>query len=187
MTNLPLLFIITCYLILAAVWTVTAFSNKKVSKKSGGWILRLVFYTTIVLFVFLQKLVPFFAISLWPKNLTAYIIADAITFAGLLIMIWARITLGKNWSGNIVIKENHELIIGGPYKYVRHPIYSGLILMVLGVVLYFNTLALVIFFGIFFWGAYYKAKKEEGILTKHFSDNYLEYKKHTKYLIPFIF
>jgi protein-S-isoprenylcysteine O-methyltransferase Ste14 len=59
--------------------------------------------------------------------------------------------------------------------------------MVLGVVLYVNTLAFTIFFILFFFGAYYKAKKEEKLLISHFKDNYIEYKKRTKILIPLIF
>lgn len=187
MINSHLLFITICFLVMAIVWIVTAFSTKQVAKKSGGWILRFIFYATIILVIYLQKNVNFLAISLWPKTEMGYFIADSVTFFGLLVMLWARLYLGKNWSGNIVIKEKHELVTGGPYALIRHPIYSGLILMVLGVVLYFNTLVLSVFFVIFFWGAYYKAKKEEKILMEYFSNDYLEYKKHTKYLVPFIF
>ncbi|TAK97054.1 isoprenylcysteine carboxylmethyltransferase family protein [Patescibacteria group bacterium] len=102
------------------------------------------------------------------------------------MMFSGRLSLGKNWSANIVIKESHELVTSGPYAYVRHPIYSGLILMVLGVVLYVDTLGWLAFFVIFFLGAYYKARKEEKILTDHFP-GYLEYKNKVKALIPFIF
>ncbi len=70
---------------------------------------------------------------------------------------------------------------------MRHPIYTGLSLMVLGVVVYVNTLAFAIFFVLFFFGACYKAKKEEKLLSVYFSDKYFEYKKKTKLLIPFIF
>ena len=121
------------------------------------------------------------------KLLTTKIIADIVTFLGMLIMIWARKTLDRNWSANIVLKKEHELITSGPYAFVRHPIYTGLSLMILGVVIYINTLAFTIFFVLFFFGAYYKAKKEERLLINHFADKYLEYKKKTKALIPFIF
>jgi protein-S-isoprenylcysteine O-methyltransferase Ste14 len=187
MTSFHFLFIITCFLVMAIIWVATAFSTKRVVKKSGGWTLRFIFYATIALFVYLQKNIDFLTISLWPKTVATYVIADIVTSAGLLVMLWARITLGKNWSANIVIKENHELITSGPYAYVRHPIYSGLILMVLGVVLYVNTLGWLVFFIIFFFGAYYKARKEEKLLIDNFTDAYLEYKKHTKILIPFLF
>jgi protein-S-isoprenylcysteine O-methyltransferase Ste14 len=171
---------------MTVVWIATLFFTKRTVKKSGGWILRLIFYTVIVLFIYLQKNIPFLATSLWLKTPAIYISTDVITFIGLLLMLWARTTLGKNWSANIVIKEEHKLITSGPYKYIRHPIYSGLILMVLGVVLYIDTLGWLVFFIIFFFGARYKAQKEERLLESHFSNAYSEYKKHTKYLIPFV-
>lgn len=186
MINFHLIFITACFLIMAIVWVATAFSTKQVAKRSGGWTLRFIFYATIILVIYLQKNVNFLAIILWPKTEIVYFIADSVTFLGLLVMLWSRMTLGKNWSANIVIKENHELITSGPYAFVRHPIYSGLILMILGIVLYFDTLVLTIFFVIFFWGAYYKALKEEQILIGHFP-KYLEYKNKVKTLIPFIF
>ena len=102
-------------------------------------------------------------------------------------MLWARKTLDRNWSANIVLKDSHELITSGPYKFVRHPIYTGISLMVLGVVLYVNTLAFTIFFILFFFGAYYKAKKEEKLLISHFGEKYINYKKEVKALIPYIF
>ena len=187
MIDFTLLFITLCFLIKISFWVSKLSSTKKTIKNTGGGVLRFFFYFFIALFIYLQYSVDFLSIKLWPNTLTTKIIADVVTFAGLLIMLWARRSLDKNWSANIVLKENHELIKSGPYAYVRHPIYTGLSLMVLGVVLYVNTLAFTIFFIIFFFGAYYKAKKEEKLLISHFKDNYIEYKKKTKILIPFIF
>jgi protein-S-isoprenylcysteine O-methyltransferase Ste14 len=56
----------------------------------------------------------------------------ALTLLGLLFTVWARIYLGRNWSGVAAVKADHELITGGPYRWVRHPIYSGLVLAFLG-------------------------------------------------------
>ena len=70
---------------------------------------------------------------LWPHNLTTGVIADVVTFLGLLLTLWARVVLGGNWSSGVAFKEQHELIERGPYAYVRHPIYSGVLLMFLGI------------------------------------------------------
>ncbi|MCX6717893.1 MAG: isoprenylcysteine carboxylmethyltransferase family protein [Candidatus Taylorbacteria bacterium] len=75
----------------------------------------------------------------------------------------------------------------GPYKYVRHPIYSGIILVILGIAIYLGNIAGLLLFLAFFFGAYYKAIKEEKLLLKHFSEKYIEYKKHVRVLIPFVF
>jgi protein-S-isoprenylcysteine O-methyltransferase Ste14 len=187
MIDPKLLFIVACFLVKIAFWLCKLSSTKKTVKNTGGWVLRFFFYFFIALFVYLQYQIDFLGIKLWPDTLTARIIADIVTFIGLLIMLWARKTLDRNWSADIVLKEKHELITSGPYAYVRHPIYAGLILMVLGVVLYINTLAFTIFFILFVFGAYYKAKKEERLLVSHFGDSYLEYKKKVKSLIPYGF
>jgi protein-S-isoprenylcysteine O-methyltransferase Ste14 len=50
-----------------------------------------------------------------------------LTLTGLLLTVWARVHLGANWSGTIQVKQHHELITSGPYRFVRHPIYSGLL------------------------------------------------------------
>jgi protein-S-isoprenylcysteine O-methyltransferase len=187
MIDLTLLFIIVCFLIQISFWLSKLSSTKKIIKKTGGKGMRFVFYFLIATFIFLQYNVDFLKIELWSNTLTTKIIADVITFIGLLIMLWARKALDKNWSADIVLKENHELIISGPYAFVRHPIYTGLSMMVLGVVIYVDTLAFTIFFILFFLGAYYKAKKEEKLLISHFGEQYIIYKKNVKTLIPFIF
>ncbi len=187
MPDPTLLFIIICFAIKIAFWVSKLSSTKKTVKDTGGGLLRFLFYFSIVLLAFLQSRIDFLNINLWSDTLMTRIIADVVTFAGLLVMLWARKTLDRNWSANVVLKENHELVTSGPYAFVRHPIYTGLILMVLGVVLYVDTLAFTFFFVLFFFGAYYKAKKEENLLVGHFSDKYLEYKKKVKALIPFVF
>ena len=124
--------------------------------------------------------------TIWPNSLTDEIIADAITLAGVIIALWARTALGGNWSTNIEFKERHELITRGPYQYVRHPIYSGLLLMTLGVmIIYDHDVGLVMFLVIFI-GLWIKASQEEKLMTKHFPQAYPEYKARVKALIPFV-
>ncbi len=187
MTHFYSIFIAACFVLMFIFWILTAFSTKRTVEKKGGTVIRIIFYLIIILVIYLQGHVAFLATNLWPKTVGIKIIADLVTFCGLLVMIWARITLGRNWSANIVLKEDHKLVTNGPYAYVRHPIYSGLILMILGVVLYVDTLILTIFFVAFFFGAYYKARKEEKLLMTTFEREYSEYKKKVKALVPLVF
>lgn len=187
MIDATLIFLILCFLIQIGFWLSKLSSVKKTVTNTGGGGMRFFFYFFIVLFIYLQYSLDFLNNSVLPNTLATKIIADIVTFAGMVLMIWARKTLDRNWSANITLKENHELVTSGPYKYIRHPIYTGLSLMVLGVVVYINTLAFTIFFILFFFGAYYKAKKEEKLLISHFSNKYLEYMTKTKILIPYIF
>ena len=102
------------------------------------------------------------------------------------MLVWARATLAGNWSADVVFKENHELVERGPYRYVRHPIYSGFILMAAGGILLLGTataLAVLLGLPVLLW---LKLSQEEALLTRHFPDEYPRYKARVKALIPFI-
>lgn len=108
----------------------------------------------------------------------------AITVAGLAFTVWARIHLGKFWSARVGLKENHELIQSGPYIWVRHPIYSGILLAVMGSVVvagdYRALLALVLV-----WVALMmKANREEKLLSEQFGDAFVAYRQRTGALVP---
>ncbi|HEY2018140.1 MAG TPA: isoprenylcysteine carboxylmethyltransferase family protein, partial [Bryobacteraceae bacterium] len=67
-----------------------------------------------------------------PESAWTFYVGAALTLTGLLFSIWARVILGANWSRSVTIKQNHELITAGPYSFVRHPIYTGLLTAFLG-------------------------------------------------------
>jgi len=191
MNNLPLIFIIICFAIQITFWIISAPSKKKVSENKGGWLMRIIAIIVVGSFIFLREqiisIIPFFTASLWEYSLWIGILADVVVLLGAIIMIWSRAILGENWGANVLVKENHELITKGTYAYMRHPIYSGLVLMILGIAIYTGSFSEMFLFVLFFFGAYYKAIKEERLLTKHFSNEYSEYKKQVRALIPFIF
>ena len=105
--------------------------------------------------------------------------------SGLALAVWARIYLGRNWGMPMTKKEEPELVTSGPYRYVRHPIYSGLLLAVLGTALATNLYWLI---GLVVVGAYfiYSATVEERLMTSTFPDAYPRYKATSKMLIPFV-
>ncbi len=110
----------------------------------------------------------------------------AVVFAsGIALAIWARIQLGRNWGMPMTQKAEPQLITSGPYRFVRHPIYSGLLAGVLGTALVTNLIGLVIVavLGGFF---YYSATVEEKNLTATFPTAYPAYRASTKMLIPFV-
>jgi protein-S-isoprenylcysteine O-methyltransferase Ste14 len=112
-------------------------------------------------------------------------IGAALFVAGLGIAIWARVILGRNWGMPMTQRVQPELITAGPYRTVRHPIYSGLLLALVGTSLVTNLIGLGIAVVL---GAYfaYAATVEERNLTATFPDAYPEYRAHTKMLIPFL-
>jgi protein-S-isoprenylcysteine O-methyltransferase Ste14 len=110
----------------------------------------------------------------------------AVFLLGLALAVWARIYIGRNWGMPMTEKAEPELVNTGPYRKIRHPIYSGIILALVG-----SALALGIswFIAAAVIAAYfiYSAVMEERYLTKLFPDAYPEYKRSTKMLIPYIF
>jgi protein-S-isoprenylcysteine O-methyltransferase Ste14 len=110
----------------------------------------------------------------------------AVVFAsGIALAIWARVHLGKNWGMPMTRKAEPELVTSGPYRFVRHPIYSGLLAGVLGTALVTNLIGLLIVavLGGYF---YYSASVEEKNLTAAFPTAYPAYRAGTKMLIPFV-
>ena len=110
----------------------------------------------------------------------------AVVFAsGIGLAVWARVNLGRNWGMPMTEKAEPELVTSGPYRFVRHPIYSGLLAGVLGTALATNLVGLIIvvILGAYF---YYSASVEEKNLTATFPTAYPAYRTRTKMLIPFV-
>ncbi len=110
----------------------------------------------------------------------------AVVFAsGLALAIWARVQLGRNWGMPMTEKADPELVTSGPYRFVRHPIYTGLLVGLLGTALATNLIGLIIVavLGGYF---YFSASVEEKNLIAVFPTAYPAYRGHTKMLIPFV-
>ena len=120
--------------------------------------------------------------------------ARSLTLAGLgvqaaffLLAWWSRRHLGRNWSTNVRIAEEHELVRSGPYRFVRHPIYTAVLGMSLGTTIvsgqYHSLLGLLIV-AIAYWR---KIRIEEAALREAFSAEYDEYRRKSWALVPLIF
>ncbi len=105
--------------------------------------------------------------------------------AGLALAIWARVYLGRNWGMPMTQKDEPELVTTGPYRHIRHPIYSGILLALLGTALATTLYWLVLFAGA---GAYFvmSATVEERVMTDAFPQAYPSYRASTRMLIPFV-
>lgn len=109
-----------------------------------------------------------------------------LTIAGLLLVLWARAILGTNWSGSVTLKEDHELVERGPYGYVRHPIYSGVLLMFLGTAVVVGTLGGLLGFPFLLVSCWIKLRQEESLLQDYFGREYSDYMTRVKALVPFV-
>jgi protein-S-isoprenylcysteine O-methyltransferase Ste14 len=111
----------------------------------------------------------------------------AVTIGGCAFAIWARATLGSNWSSVVTVKQDHELILRGPYAMVRHPIYSGLLLALTGTAIAVGEIRAFIGLGLAFIGFLLKSAAEEKFMREEFSTEYARYSQRVRRLIPFVF
>lgn len=107
-----------------------------------------------------------------------------ITIAGLAFSAWARDVLGRHWSGRVIVQDHHQLVTAGPYAYVRHPLYTGLLIAITGTTLISGDLGSLL--GFLFAIGYFalKAEREEVILETEFGAIYANYRARTGGLLP---
>ncbi|HEY4212912.1 MAG TPA: isoprenylcysteine carboxylmethyltransferase family protein [Steroidobacteraceae bacterium] len=113
-------------------------------------------------------------------------VGTVLTAAGLSFAIWARAKLGGNWSGQITVKESHELTTSGPYSLVRHPIYTGLLLALLGEALARGRLQGFIGVALACITLWRKLRIEERYMGEVFGVQYAAYRDRVAALIPFV-
>jgi protein-S-isoprenylcysteine O-methyltransferase Ste14 len=176
-----------CWLVFVVYWSVTALRLKRTVERRADW-LRIVIGIVIVGGLLLLQSRAGRSVDpvILPRTLSVRVIADGLGVAGTAILLWARTILGGNWSGAVTLKENHELIQRGPYAWVRHPIYSGMLLLGLGVAIHYATLGgfilLVVCCAVFAR----KMREEELLMTEHFPDRYPAYRARVKAIVPYV-
>lgn len=180
--------IIGCWVVFVVYWLISAQKAKAIVEHQslssalrhripigfGCWLLAY------------QGLPPPLNSSLTPRTECTQIIGAVFCVAGLLATIWARRTLAGNWSSDVTFKQNHELIRNGPYRFVRHPIYTGLLGMCLGSALDTGRLRGWLGLVLVFIGFWIKLKQEEQLLLRHFPGEYPAYRKQVKALLPYV-
>lgn len=119
--------------------------------------------------------------------ITAAVAGTLVEVFGVVLAIWARRTLGRNWSGEISIKIEHELIRSGPYRRLRHPIYTGLLAMYAGAALVTGERLALIGFAIAVLAYWRKIRLEERNLEVAFGTDYETYRRESWALVPGVF
>lgn len=188
-TSLAGRFVLLCWAVFLLYWFVAAFSVKRTVEKHGErWraLTLLLVLSMVALVAGGGPLAPYTRVVLWPQTPVIGLVADALALSGVVVLLWARATLGGNWSGSIVLKEEHELVERGPYRYVRHPIYSGLLLLLLGTAVLQGRVGGFLVFLLFLCGFAFKAREEERLLTRHFPEAYPRYRARVSGLVPFV-
>jgi protein-S-isoprenylcysteine O-methyltransferase Ste14 len=167
-------------------WIIAATSSSQTGLKSELIpLFKLIGSALIIYFPLIT--VGRFAVRFYRPNLTMYIIGLILCVSGVCLAIWARHKLGKNWSGKVIVQPEHHFIEKGPYRLIRHPIYSGVLLAMLGTSLLLSYIFSFAYVAFSVFGLVRKSKKEEELLIRKFPDKYTKYRERTKMLIPYVF
>jgi protein-S-isoprenylcysteine O-methyltransferase Ste14 len=177
-------------------WVILAQFNKKPSRStpwSSAWAVRVAIIVGVLVVLWFRRRgaggfpAPI-SRSLWlhHSGVAAQWTGVGLCLAGFTLAFWARAHLGRNWGMPMSLRQGHELVTSGPYAYVRHPIYSGIMLAMIG-----SALAVGIFWLALFvlYIAYFllSARSEEKMMLAQFPQAYPAYRRRTKMLIPFVF
>jgi protein-S-isoprenylcysteine O-methyltransferase len=178
------------WLAVGIVWAVSALRLKPVAKAQSG-VSRLAEIVPLVLaalLLFGSRSLPYgLDLQVLPGNSGIQWTGLLLTFAGAILAIFARLFLGSNWSGRVTIKQGHELIRQGPYAIVRHPIYSGLLLSVMGSAIAFGQLRHLLAIPLTMLGWWIKIRQEEQLLGQEFGEQYAAYRREVRgAIIPYI-
>ena len=123
-------------------------------------------------------------IRLWHANVWSTVLGVAITAGGLAFAIWARFYLGTNWSGSVTVKVGHQLVRSGPYRWVRHPIYFGMVLAMAGTAMERRQVRGIIAVLLLYAGFKIKSKIEERTMIATFGAEYDDYTRNTGGILP---
>lgn len=149
---------------------------------------RLLYGTPVAIgsYLIFSRYLPFAweRIPLLPRTPLLDATAVFLTAAGISFAIWARFYIGQNWSGAVTIKVGHELIRTGPYAWVRHPIYSGLLIALAGTGLARDRVVVLPAIALICLGFWIKSRIEEAFMRKTFGEQYVDYSKATGALVP---
>ena len=177
-----------CWAIFVLYWLVSARWVKVATEKQNVWS-ALSHRIPLACSYFLladAHLPPTLNLPVTPHADWARAVGVSVCALGLLMTLWARWTLGGNWSSAVTFKQNHELIRTGPYRLARHPIYTGLLIMALGTAVNFGQLRCWLSLPLMATAFWIKLRHEEELLLRHFPNEYPVYKRQVKALVPFV-
>ena len=159
------------WLVFWGYWLISAVTSYAPVQRRESHVSRLLYG----IFVILSMLILFWAQSnsayrFVPDTTAVKVVGIFITFLGLGFAVWARVHLGKYWSGNVTIKVEHKLIRTGPYRWVRNPIYTGIIIAVIGSTIADGELLALLAIVLIVIGFLVKIRMEEKFLLEEFGE-----------------
>jgi protein-S-isoprenylcysteine O-methyltransferase Ste14 len=183
--NIPLLIDLWIWLVLLAYWFASAPFTLK-TRQREGWLQRSLDAIPFWLGLYLVFTRRYFGPLAYPLYRIRFVewLGTMFACAGLAFAFWARITIGRNWDGYVVLKHGHRLIRTGPYAIVRHPIYTGFIVGFFGSALSAARIDAFLGAAIVTASFVYKYRREEALLTGEFGEEYVDFKRSIPALFP---
>jgi protein-S-isoprenylcysteine O-methyltransferase Ste14 len=179
----------SCWGVFLVVWLLAAiFTKRTVYREGAAQRLRYMLPITIGCYLLFRGYrLPYpLDVRIIPHTDVILIAAAILCICGVSFCLWARAVLGRNWSGAVTLKEKHELIVRGPYRLVRHPIYTGLLAMVIATAIQQGHMGGIIGLILVSISLWTKSNHEEAVMRKQFPDQYAAYRERVKRIIPFI-
>jgi len=178
--------ILACWIALGVYWNISARSIKPAAEQQNfaARLARMPVWLGFVLFVAAWAY-PF-GPALIRRTVFSDSVAGAIAVLGLAVAIWSRKVLGAEWSRDVELKQGHKLVKRGPYRLMRHPIYTGHLLLGLGTAVASGSLVAFLGLASFLVGFWIKINQEERLLLRGFPDEYPAYKTRVKALVPYV-
>lgn len=181
--------VIVPWLVLAAFWAIAAFTaNKSIrSEPTASRLYHVLFMAGAFALLFRKDIrVGQLGVHVLPESAAIAYSGVLITSLGAAFAIWARLMLGRNWSATVTLKQDHSLVFRGPYRLVRHPIYAGGLLAMLGTAIVYDQAGCFLAVALAFVGWWLKTRREEDFMTQQFGEEYRHYQRNVKRLIPFV-
>jgi protein-S-isoprenylcysteine O-methyltransferase Ste14 len=175
------------WMVLCLYWILSALQTKAVkSRESLGQRLSYVFPLALGLTLLFNSRAHYswLGTRFAPDTIAVAFAGVVLTAAGVALAMWSRFVLGENWSAAVSIRKDHELIRMGPYRTMRHPIYTGMMLGLLGTALVVGEIRGLLALVILWLGFYRKARKEEAFLTREFGAGFEVHAKQTGMFLP---
>jgi protein-S-isoprenylcysteine O-methyltransferase Ste14 len=173
-----------CWIAFFAVWLAFAVRRNtgRSSRSPGAMGMRLVLAVALIFGALFGQRLPILAFGRFTTEVAT--LGCALCFAGLAFAVWARVALGRSWGMPMTLHQKPDLVTSGPYRFVRHPIYTGMSAMVIGTALVYP--------GMLLWAAFLivymivSARREERDMALLFPDTYTAYRQRSKMLVPFV-
>lgn len=178
---------ITLWVIFSIYWSIAARKSASTQSSESKWSRGLHLFLANGALLLLILSVPGFTHRFLPDSRAIVSLGLAIQTAAFGLAVWTRQNLGANWSGEVRIAQGHQLVQAGPYKFLRHPIYTAVIGMYVGTMLVSGEIHAPIALAIMILAYIRKLRMEESALGATFGANYDAYRQHTWALIPPIY